>query len=210
MKKIVYIFYLFIILLNFNLYAGGDDQIRINAPELALKSVPFDIIIEKPDTATRDSFFIQINKSEIPADKITRQGQTITVKNISLNKSGQNLLEISSSFGTLSQNIRAIPGWLSILPPIIAIFLALLTRQMIVSLFTGIWAGVAFIHNYDFFSGFFITLDDYIVNSLADPDHASIVIFSLLFGGMVGIISKNGGMRGIVKVASRYANSRRK
>lgn len=210
MKKFVYIICLLFILVNFNLHGQNDDKIKVSAPELALTSVPFDIEIEQSDPVSSDSLIIQINKSKIPAENITRRGSVISVKNISLDKPGQNLLEISSSLGTLSQKIRAIPGWLSILPPIVAIFLALLTRQMIVSLFTGIWAGVAFIHNYDFFSGFFITLDDYIVNSLADPDHASIVIFSLLFGGMVGIISKNGGMRGIVKVASRYANSRRK
>ena len=52
----------------------------------------------------------------------------------------------NSSLGT----IRVIPGWLSIIPPLLAIFLALVIRQVIVSLLAGIYAGAFFI--YDFFN----------------------------------------------------------
>lgn len=42
----------------------------------------------------------------------------------------------------------------------------------------------------------------YILNALADKDHMSIVLFSLMIGGMVGIINQNGGMAGIVQSLS--------
>ena len=41
--------------------------------------------------------------------------------------------------------VRVIQGWLSILPPILAILLALLTRQVLVALFAGIWFGASII-----------------------------------------------------------------
>ena len=46
-------------------------------------------------------------------------------------------------------------------------------------------------------------------DALADEGHLSIMIFSLLIGGMVAIISRNGGMAGVVEVFSRYARSPR-
>jgi len=47
----------------------------------------------------------------------------------------------------------------------------------------------------------------YVVGALADADHAAIIVFSLLIGGMVGIISRNGGMQGIVDAIVRWADS---
>jgi Na+/H+ antiporter NhaC len=53
-------------------------------------------------------------------------------------------------------------------------------------------------------------IDHYVIQALADPDHVSIVVFSLLLGGMVGIVSRSGGMVGLVEALTPYAtNSRR-
>jgi len=46
--------------------------------------------------------------------------------------------------------------------------------------------------------------------SLADSDHASIIIFSVLLGGMVGVISRSGGTQGIVDRLTRFATSPRR
>lgn len=109
-------------------------------------------------------------------------------------------------------SIRAkrIPFILSILPPLIAILLALIFKEVIVSLFIGVLVG-AFVVNGMQFSvvgiGMAIakTVDTYILNALNDGGHLSIILFSLLIGGMVGVISRNGGMAGVVKRLSVYA-----
>jgi Na+/H+ antiporter NhaC len=110
---------------------------------------------------------------------------------------------------------RKIPMWLSILPPVVAIFLALLFREVVVSLFIGIWAG-SFIAGgmrieslYYFVLSLLDTLQNYVVKALTDADsgHLAVIVFSLFIGGMVAIISKNGGMAGVVKSLSRYAKS---
>ena len=90
---------------------------------------------------------------------------------------------------TANGQTRSIPGFLSILPPLLAIVLALLLRQVIVSLFAGVWLGAVFVFGYDPFGGFLRVLDHYIIGALADPDHISIIAFSMLFGGMVGVLS---------------------
>ena len=42
-----------------------------------------------------------------------------------------------------------------------------------------------------------------------DRGHLSIIIFSMLIGGMVNLITRNGGMKGVVNLLSKYANSPR-
>jgi len=112
-----------------------------------------------------------------------------------------------------SQNdIRKIPLWYSILPPLLAIFLALIFREVIVSLFAGIWLGTWILGGFGFkemFTSVFTVVQEYIINAISDVDHLAVIVFSILIGGMVAIISRNGGMAAIVKRLSRYANSAR-
>jgi len=114
-----------------------------------------------------------------------------------------------------SHRVRSIPMWLSVVPPLVAIILALLFKEVVVSLFMGIFAG-AFIAGglridsfYYLMLSIFEVVQKYIVNALADSSHMSIIIFSLLIGGMVAIISRNGGMAGVVQRLSKYARSPR-
>ena len=100
-------------------------------------------------------------------------------------------------------------GWLTLLPPVLAIALALLFRQVVPALLGGIWVGAWIVHG-DPFVGFLRSVDKYAVESLADPDRAKIVMFTLLLGGMVGVVSKSGGTQGLVNALTPYAtNSRR-
>ena len=101
------------------------------------------------------------------------------------------------------------PSWVSILPPLVAIALALITRQAHLALFFGVWLG-AVILNGGIISGLTTTLDTYIVESITDKGHASILVFTLAFGGLIGVISANGGMKGMVKMAARYATSNKR
>ncbi len=114
------------------------------------------------------------------------------------------------------KNVTPIPLWLSILPPLIAILMALFFKEVYTALFIGVMVGTFIIFFYRgqsffeaLFNGFFAVIDTYVIRSLENPDHLSIIIFSMMIGGMVGVITKNGGMKGIVKVLSKYANNSR-
>ena len=54
---------------------------------------------------------------------------------------------------------------------------------------------------------FLEVVSKYVKQALADPDHAAVIIFSLMIGGLVGIISKNGGMQGIVNSLTGFTTS---
>ena len=125
-----------------------------------------------------------------------------------LDKSGDYYFSFEG-FSSLPEKIRVIPGWLSIIPPLLAILLALLFRQVILSLILGIYAGAVFIYDYNPINGFLRLLDVYIINAASDISHVQIIIFTLLFGGMIGIMSKSGGTRGIANVITKFARTRK-
>ena len=108
------------------------------------------------------------------------------------------------------------PLWLSILPPLVAIVMALLIKEVISSLFVGILTGTFLMALYGGASpatalggGLLRVVDTYVVGSLFDVDHVTIIVFTLVIGGMVRVITANGGMRGIVNWLSRRAKGPR-
>ncbi|MFP4059238.1 MAG: Na+/H+ antiporter NhaC family protein [Bacteroidales bacterium] len=112
--------------------------------------------------------------------------------------------------------VNPIPLWFSILPPLIAILAALIFKEVFSALFIGIFVGTFTIHLYQgsnfvkaFFQGLFSIIDTYVTRALTDTGHVSIIVFSMLIGAMVSLITRNGGMKGIVKKLSRFARSAR-
>jgi Na+/H+ antiporter NhaC len=99
---------------------------------------------------------------------------------------------------------------LSLVPPVVAIALALVFREVIIALVSGVWLGAIMLSGFDPIAGTGQLLGGFIVPALADSDHASIVIFTLFLGGMVGIISRNGGTRGVVEAVSPVARTPRR
>lgn len=108
------------------------------------------------------------------------------------------------------------PLWMSILPPLVAIVMALLIKEVISSLFVGILTGNFLMAYYGGASpvaalggGLLRVVDTYVVGSLFDADHVTIIVFTLIIGGMVRIITANGGMQGVVNWLSRRARGPR-
>ncbi|MGH7448774.1 MAG: Na+/H+ antiporter NhaC family protein [Longimicrobiales bacterium] len=103
------------------------------------------------------------------------------------------------------------PGWLTLLPPLIAIVFALMFREVIVSLFFGIWLGALLLNDWNPLNASLRSVDQFLVGTVAgDADKISIVIFSLVLGGMVGVMSRSGGTRGIVEALRPLATSPRR
>lgn len=111
---------------------------------------------------------------------------------------------------TVRAELRAIPSWLALLPPLVAIALALLLRQVLLALFAGVFVGALLTNGYDPIAAFLRSIDTYAIGAAADSDHASILIFSLLLGGMIGVITRAGGAAGLAAtVTKRATNSMR-
>lgn len=140
---------------------------------------------------------IWTNNSAVFKLKLQAKQTTIRVENKNIN---------------WEESLKPIPLFLSVFPPLLAILIALLTREVISSLFIGVFVGAATIGIYQkgfwgLFSGLLMVFDTYILDSLNNSDHLSVILFSLTIGGVVALISKNGGMQGVVNRISVYANS---
>ncbi len=168
--------------------------------------------LEYPDDTVFCTILNQKNGTVLFSDSLridAGQPELLIIPGIEIKESGKTTLSIRLGKYGKSVNSRALPAFLSILPPLLAILLALITRQVIVALFFGIWMGVTFMYDYNPLLGFLHTLDGYIVNALASGERISILIFSLVLGGMVGVISRSGGTQGIVRRLSRLATTAR-
>ena len=101
-------------------------------------------------------------------------------------------------------------GWLAILPPVIAIGLAIWKREVVISLLLGTFVGVTIINGWNPVKGLLETFSTYIVGkSLADAWNVGVILFCLAIGGMIGIISKTGGTKAIADALTRKASSTR-
>lgn len=89
------------------------------------------------------------------------------------------------------------PSWYSILPPIIAIVLAIWTKQVILSLFAGIWIGFTLMNGFNPLTGATAGIDG-LINVFTDAGDSRVVVFTLLVGSLIATIEHSGGVRGFV------------
>ena len=100
-------------------------------------------------------------------------------------------------------------GVLSVVPPLVAIVLAIVTRKAVLSLFLGVWAGaviftesLGLVQTFEWI-GAAIVLE-------GDPFHAQILIFTLLLGSAVAMMWRLGGSYAIRNWALRRINTQRR
>lgn len=216
MRKSFFFFILFSIL-PFGLFAQSL-KVSTDWPAIIIEHVPVSVqfqllnesgTLQKVDTTlTVSGLTVQANDENQTVTSISfKDGKSETVSAL-FSESGH----IPVSFPQVDQtfSVRVINGWWSLVPPLVAIILALLARQVVVALFVGIWVGATIIFGFNPFYGLLYSLTEYIGRAAAVYDKLSILIFSLVLGGMVGVISKMGGTQGIVDRLSVYAsNSKR-
>jgi Na+/H+ antiporter NhaC len=199
----------------------GFYDFTISAPSFVLRGIDFTIEIKAVDaegntvseyheSATVIGIRQRVDGELLTIDQPFESG-SLTISNAVVERTGTVSVQVIDEERDIrsSHDIRSIPGILSILPPILAIGLAILLRQVIISLFAGIWLGAVFIYEYNLLGGIYRVVDHFVVNALSTPSHIMIIIFTMMFGGLVGIISRNGGTLGIANVITRYAKTAR-
>ncbi len=153
------------------------------------------------------------NGNAVVQGDIDRKGKLIWIRTDESNTSKMQKLYHVSKLKNGNIRVKHIPLWLSLVPPLVAIILALFLKEVIVSLFVGIWSGAFIIGGmrfsslYHWMQSLFDVVQNFMIGALNDSAHLSVLLFSLLIGGMVSIISKNGGMAGVVRALSKYAKT---
>ena len=184
-------------------------QPEVQGPRVVLPGVPFGITVSAGDGAGGQPYRLVTAGGEALASG-TLGGEPVQVTELSIAGSSELPLRIETAAGTATFEPRFLPGWVSILPPLLAIALALVFREVVSALFLGVWFGAFLWAGLNPFAGLLRTVDSFALPELADPDHAAIVIFSLLIGGIVGIVGRNGGTHGIVDGLAPFATTPRR
>ncbi len=89
------------------------------------------------------------------------------------------------------------PGWISLIPPLLAIILAIVTRQVYLSLAAGVWAGWTILAGWNPLSGAAQSIDA-TVAVLGDEGNAKVILFTLVIGALIATVEASNGVRGFV------------
>jgi len=181
------------------------DDIAVEAPKVLLTNVGFDVTVDGLEPGLPSQLIL--NGTEVASSL----GERLTAADIGVSETGTATLEVVQN-GEMrwQKEVPIVPGWVSILPPLIAIMLAFLLRSVIPALFVGLVVGAWAINGMTLpgaFRGFFEAVTVYVAETAIKPDHMAIMVFTFLIGGMVGVISRNGGMVGIVERIMPFASS---
>lgn len=203
-KSIVSI--IFTLFVASNVYANPE----ISAPSVVLTDVAFSISVSGHDSGRACDYRLEFEDNLIEPSSCGSE-QDIKFEFLRFAEASSDSAKLLLDDDAVTEtSINVLPGWVSLLPPLISILMALVFKSVVPALFLGVWIGsfaiMGFKTNAVLESLLNIT-SIYVKDALANPDHAAIIIFSLMIGGLVGIISKNGGMQGIVNNLSGFVTS---
>lgn len=106
-------------------------------------------------------------------------------------------------------------GILTLLPPLVAIILAFITKETVLSLFIGVFVGEFMLCSTDLniistAISAFLQLGSQVITCMADPWNAGIILQCLLIGGVIQLITKMGGAKALADSFAKRANTPRK
>ena len=109
--------------------------------------------------------------------------------------------------GVITSTSRMAFSFWALVPPIVAIILALITKEVYSSLFVGILLGALFYSNFNPITGLDAIINDGMVPAVAD--NAGIMLFLVILGAMVALINRAGGSAAFGRWASKAVTTRR-
>jgi Na+/H+ antiporter NhaC len=180
--------------------------IDVESPKVGLTSVPVEIVVS--DVAAGSDVALSFAGSSY-RDVAGDDGRA-TFDELMTDSVGTVEIVATADGASASSMLRVLPGWISLMPAFLAIAVALLLRNVVPALVLGLWLGSTALQGFTplgALKGLMDVFAVFIVNALANPDHAAIIAFTMMIGGMVGIITRNGGMASIVRVVVSKAKT---
>ena len=172
--------------------------LEIDTPAVGLTGVGLDYVVAGAEAGAELTLAVGGNTWPATADA---EGAAY-FKGVTIVDPGVAIVTVSSDGRTASAELRVIPGWISTLPALLAIGVALTIRNVIPALLLGLWVGSTALQSFTLIGagrGLLDSFQVFVTKAIADFDRASIILFTMMIGGMVGIITRNGGMASVVK-----------
>ena len=187
--------------------AQVSDSAELDVPQVFLRGIPYDITLNL-ENASGALPVLAVGEQLYRAEA---SDQGLVYRNVVAGSESKLQLSVRAEAGTLAAaEVPVIPAWISILPPLLAIGMALVIRSVLPALMLGLWLGAWALEGMTpegIVYGLFTSFEVYVASAVANPDHVTIMLFTFMIAGMVGIVSRNGGMRGIVELIIKGANS---
>jgi len=93
-------------------------------------------------------------------------------------------------------------SWIAILPPLTAIFIAIITRQVYVALFLGIWLGWTALVGWNPLLGLRDAIEA-LINTFQSSENTKVILFSMLVGSLIVLMQHSGGVSGFLTWISK-------
>lgn len=181
---------------------------ELELPQVMLRGIAYDISVSDSGELDVRALALEVNGETRYA---TRAPGGAVFGDVKTQQSGPVQLSLSYQGRSIqTAEVTVIPAWVSLLPALLAIGIALVLRSVLPALIIGLWAGAWALEGLTVqgaFVGLLTSFEVYVTNALADRNHTTIILFTFMVAGMVGIISRNGGMRGIVNFIIKGANN---
>ncbi len=194
--------------------SGRAPALTVDIPRVVLRGIPFTATV-RGETPLRAGEFgaveLYVNGERVALEAGEADGAAVLAGANLRAASAPAVVEVRRAGAVVARaESRVLPGWVSIIPPLLAILVALAFRQVVPALFLGIVVGAWSLNGFSLaglWAGLLESFQVFVLQSLLDEGHASIILFTFMIGGMVGIVSKAGGMHGVVNIISRWANT---
>ena len=172
--------------------------LEITTPAVGLTGVGLDYAVSSAESGAAVTLEAGGNTVTVLAD-----GDGVaSFAGVAIAEAGVAVITASSGATAVSEELRVIPGWVSTLPAVLAIGVALTIRNVVPALMLGLWVGATALQSFTLAGagrGLLDSFQVFVTKAIADLDRASIILFTMMIGGMVGIITRNGGMASVVK-----------
>ena len=180
--------------------------IELGVPPVGLQSVPIEIEVSGAVPGSGVALDVGGARYLATADA----SGAASFADVSVAELGVVAISATAAGASAAAELRILPGWVSLLPAFLAIAVALLIRNVVPALVLGLWIGAMALRDFSLpgaGKGLLDVFAVYISSALYDTDRVAIILFTMMIGGMVGIITRNGGMASIVRVVVSKART---
>jgi len=188
------------------LAADRSDALELELPGPALTGVAVEIVVSDAPSGALIDVAVADRRYQAVADSAGIGVVSVTP----FDRPGQVSVVASAAGESASASLRVLPGIVSLLPALTAIVVALVIRNVVPALVIGLWLGATALNAFTpagAGKGLLDVFQVYVIDAVADADHAAVILFTMMIGGMVGIITRNGGMASVVSHVVRRART---
>ena len=170
--------------------------------------ISYEVLDESDNVVAKD-------KLDVLADNVLLTSLDFTIEATSKGPKQTYVVVAESSRGSNNEqqtefDVNVIAPGLTILPPLVTVAIAVITRNVIWALFGGVYFATFIMYGFRPFVTGQRVLDLFLVDSLSDVGHVFIILFSWFLSGMVAVMLRSGGGHGLAKaLGDRFANTTR-